>query len=135
MAKGNRRPPRDAAASDPEDLARKAMAHQPTGALGKQDKLSVTVFLSREQAEKLTARDPREEESRGAGDGDLGGRKGMSPGSFLGGHDYVAGWIRVDRLIHRVVGQRLNEGSTPELDAQFDRVITLHRWLERRLTN
>jgi hypothetical protein len=41
----------------------------------------------------------------------------------------------VDRLIHRVVGQRLNQGSTPELDAQFDRLIIVHRWLERRLTN
>jgi hypothetical protein len=41
----------------------------------------------------------------------------------------------VDRLIHRVVGHRLNQGSTPELDAQFDRLIILHRWLERRLTN
>jgi hypothetical protein len=47
----------------------------------------------------------------------------------------VAAGIRVDRLIHRVVGQRLNQGSTPELDAQFDRLIILHRWLERRLTN
>jgi hypothetical protein len=32
------------------------MAHQPTGASGKKVKLSLTVFLSREQAEKLTAR-------------------------------------------------------------------------------
>ena len=101
MAKGNRHPPRDAAASDPlplfppdvpdkpgsrrnerastpnvvhghpwnareamprktdptpEDLARKAMARQPTGASGKTVKLSLTVVLSREQAEKLTAR-------------------------------------------------------------------------------
>jgi hypothetical protein len=39
----------------PVDLARKAMAHQPTGASGKKVKLSLTVFLSREQAEKLTA--------------------------------------------------------------------------------
>jgi hypothetical protein len=31
------------------------MAHQPTGASGKKVKLSLTVFLSREQAEKLTA--------------------------------------------------------------------------------
>jgi hypothetical protein len=45
----------------------------------------------------------------------------MNPGTFLSGPDYVAAWIRVDRLIHRVVGQRLNQGSTPELDAQFDR--------------
>lgn len=40
----------------PEDLARKAMAHQPTGASGKKLKLTLTIFLSREQAEKLTAR-------------------------------------------------------------------------------
>jgi hypothetical protein len=40
----------------PEDLARKAMAHQPTDVSGKKVKLSLTVFLSREQAEKLTAR-------------------------------------------------------------------------------
>ena len=59
----------------------------------------------------------------------------MNPGTFLGGPDYVAAWIRVDRLIHRVVGHRLNQGSTPELDAQFDRLIILHRWLERRLRN
>jgi hypothetical protein len=26
-------------------------------------------------------------------------------------------------------------GSTPELDAQFDRLISVHRWLERRLGN
>ena len=59
----------------------------------------------------------------------------MNPGTLLGGPDYVAAWIRVDRLIHRVVRQRLNQGSTSELDAQFDRLIILHRWLERRLTN
>jgi hypothetical protein len=40
----------------PEDLARKAMARQPTGASGKKLKLILTIFLSREQAEKLTAR-------------------------------------------------------------------------------
>jgi hypothetical protein len=44
----------------------------------------------------------------------------MNPGVFLAGPDYVSAWIRVDRLIHRIVGQRLNQGSTPELDAQFD---------------
>jgi hypothetical protein len=44
------------AGGTPEDLARKAMAHQPTGASGKKVKLSLTVFLSREQAERLTAR-------------------------------------------------------------------------------
>jgi hypothetical protein len=32
------------------------MAHQPTDVSGKKVKLSLTVFLSREQAEKLTAR-------------------------------------------------------------------------------
>jgi hypothetical protein len=32
------------------------MARQPTGASGKKVKLSLTVFLSREQAERLTAR-------------------------------------------------------------------------------
>ena len=69
----------------PEDLARKAMAHQPTGASGKKVKFTLTVFLSREQVERLTARAIREEESRGAGDGDPGGRKGMSPGTLLGG--------------------------------------------------
>jgi hypothetical protein len=31
----------------------------------------------------------------------------MNPGTLLGGPDYVAAWIRVDRLIHRVVVQRL----------------------------
>jgi hypothetical protein len=41
----------------------------------------------------------------------------------------------VDRLIHRVVVQRLSQGSTAELDAQFDRLIILHRWLEKRLGN
>jgi hypothetical protein len=52
----------------PEDLARKAMAHQPTGATAKKVKLSLTVFLSREQAERLTApRDSRKEKSRRAG--------------------------------------------------------------------
>jgi hypothetical protein len=34
----------------------------------------------------------------------------VNPGTFIGGPDYVAAWIRVDRLIHRVVGQRLNQG-------------------------
>ena len=24
----------------------------------------------------------------------------MNPGTFLGGPDYVAAWIRVDRLVH-----------------------------------
>jgi hypothetical protein len=57
----------------------------------------------------------------------------MTPESILAGPDYLSAWIRVDRLIHRVVGQRVNHGSTPELDAQFDRLIILHRWLERRL--
>ena len=32
------------------------MARQPTGASGKKVKLTLTVFLSREQAERLTAR-------------------------------------------------------------------------------
>jgi hypothetical protein len=59
----------------------------------------------------------------------------MNPGTLLGGPDYVAAGIRVDRLIHRVVVQRLNQSSTPELDAQFDRLIILHRWLEQRLGN
>jgi hypothetical protein len=40
----------------PEDLERKAMTHQPRGASSKKVKLSLTVFLSREQAERLTAR-------------------------------------------------------------------------------
>ena len=35
----------------PEDLARKTMARQPTGASGKKVKLSMTVFLSQEHAE------------------------------------------------------------------------------------
>jgi hypothetical protein len=59
----------------------------------------------------------------------------MNPGTLLGGPDYVTAWIRVDRLIHRGVGHRLNQGSTPALDAQFDRLIILHRWLEKRLGN
>jgi hypothetical protein len=59
----------------------------------------------------------------------------MNPGTFLGGPDYVSTWIRVDRLINRIVVQRLNQGSTPELDAQFDKLIILHRWLEKRLEN
>jgi hypothetical protein len=59
----------------------------------------------------------------------------MTPDAVLRCPDYVAAWLRVDRLIHRVVGQRLNQGSTPALDAQFDRLIILHRWLERRLAN
>ena len=59
----------------------------------------------------------------------------MNPATFLGGPDYVSAWIRVDRLIHRVVGHRLNQGSTPELDAQFARLIIVHGWLERRLGN
>jgi hypothetical protein len=42
--------------STPEELARKAMARQPTGASGKKVKLTLTVFLSREQAKRLTAR-------------------------------------------------------------------------------
>ena len=50
----------------PEDLARKAMAHQPTGASGKKVKLSLTVFLSREQAEKLTARAIRQRKNLAA---------------------------------------------------------------------
>jgi hypothetical protein len=44
------------AGPNPEELARKAMARQPTGASGKKVKLSLTVFLSREQVERLTAR-------------------------------------------------------------------------------
>ena len=59
----------------------------------------------------------------------------MNSRTFLGDPDYVAARIRVDRLIHRVVGQRLDQGSTPELDAQFDRLIILHRWLEQRFGN
>ena len=78
----------------PEDLARKAMARQPTGASGKKVKLSLTVFLSREQAERLTARAIRaKEESRGAGDGDLGGREGMNA-CALSGPDCLKAWVR-----------------------------------------
>jgi hypothetical protein len=54
------------AAPTPEDLARKAMAHQPTGASGKKLKLTLTIFLSREQAEKLTARAIRGRKNLGA---------------------------------------------------------------------
>jgi hypothetical protein len=50
----------------PEDLARKAMARQPTGASGKKVKPSLTVFLSREQAEKLTARAIRQRKNLAA---------------------------------------------------------------------
>ena len=72
----------------PEDLARKAMARQPTGASGKKVKLSLTVFSeSGTGREADRTRDPREEESRGAGDGNLGTREGMNPGTFLGGPD------------------------------------------------
>ena len=53
----------------------------------------------------------------------------MTPGTFLGGPDYGAAWIRVDRLIHRVVGHRL------DAQFQFDRLIIVHRCLERRLAN
>ena len=59
----------------------------------------------------------------------------MTPGAVLRYPDRVGALIRVDRLIHRVVVERLQEGSTPELDAQFDRLIIFSRWLERRLTN
>jgi hypothetical protein len=50
----------------PEDLALKAMAHQHTGASGKKVKLSLTVFLSREQAERLTARAIRQRKNPAA---------------------------------------------------------------------
>jgi hypothetical protein len=50
----------------PEDLARKAMARQPTGASGKKIKLSLTIFLSRQQAEKLTARAIRQRKNLAA---------------------------------------------------------------------
>jgi hypothetical protein len=50
----------------PEDLARKAMARQPTGASGKKVKLTLTIFLSREQAEKLTARAIRQRKNLAA---------------------------------------------------------------------
>jgi hypothetical protein len=40
----------------PEELATRAMANQPTGASGKKLKLTMTIYLTREQAEKLTAR-------------------------------------------------------------------------------
>jgi hypothetical protein len=42
-------------APTPEDLARQAMAHKPMSVSGKL-KLTLTIFLSREQAERLTAR-------------------------------------------------------------------------------
>ena len=41
--------------STPEDLAVRAMANQPTGASGKRLKLTMTIYLTRAQAEKLTA--------------------------------------------------------------------------------
>jgi hypothetical protein len=59
----------------------------------------------------------------------------MRPDAILRCPDYLSAWIRVDRLIHRVIARRLNQGSTPDLDAKFDRLIILHRWLEKRLGN
>ena len=59
----------------------------------------------------------------------------MSPAEVLAGPDYVSAWIRVDRLIGRVVVQRLKQGTTPKLDAQFERLVLLHRWLKGRLGN
>ncbi|MGH7332710.1 MAG: hypothetical protein ACREKS_08190 [Candidatus Rokuibacteriota bacterium] len=38
-------------------------------------------------------------------------------------------------IIHGIVVRRLNEGATPESDAEFDRLISSRRWLERRLAN
>jgi hypothetical protein len=67
----------------PEDLARKAMARQPTGASGQKVKLRVTAESGTGRAADRT-RDPHEEKSRSAGDRDLGGREGVNPGTFLG---------------------------------------------------
>jgi hypothetical protein len=42
------------------------MSHEPTGASGKKVKLVLTIFLSRERAERLTARAIREGRNRAA---------------------------------------------------------------------
>ena len=59
----------------------------------------------------------------------------MASVEVLRGHDLVTIWIRVDRLMNRIVAQRLKEGATPESDEAFDRLILVHRWLARRLGN
>jgi hypothetical protein len=49
----------------PENLAKKAMQHEPKGASGKKVKLTLTVFLTPEQAESLTARAIKEGKNLG----------------------------------------------------------------------
>jgi len=59
----------------------------------------------------------------------------MTPDAIRRCPDYVAIWIRLERLTRYVIGRRMEEGTTPESDAALDRLIARHRRLERRLVN
>jgi hypothetical protein len=49
--------------------------------------------------------------------------------------DALAMWIKLDLLTRRVVGRRLEEGATAEIDETLDKLVVLRAWTARRLVN
>jgi hypothetical protein len=47
----------------------------------------------------------------------------------------VQAWIRLDLLTRRIVGQRLEQGSSPETDEALDKLTALRVWTAPRLVN
>jgi hypothetical protein len=49
--------------------------------------------------------------------------------------DPVTAWIQLDRLTRRIVGRRLEQGPSPALDEEMDKLIVPRAWTARRLVN
>jgi hypothetical protein len=57
-------------------------------------------------------------------------------GDLLKGRpDDVQAWIRLDLLTRRVVDRRLEQGASPALDEELDKLVVLRPWTARRLAN
>jgi hypothetical protein len=59
----------------------------------------------------------------------------VTPADVLDGPDPTAIWITLDLLTRRVVGRRLEQGASPEIDQALDKLMVLRAWTARRLVN
>src|SRR5262249_36840322 len=77
---------------------------------------------------------------RGPRGGDAAEESVSQPREISGGEllllpDFLAAWIRMERLTRRAIGRRMEDGPTRATDAALDRLIGLRAWLARRLVN
>jgi hypothetical protein len=49
--------------------------------------------------------------------------------------DDVTAWIRLDVLTRRIIGRRREQGPSPALDEELDKLMVLRAWTARRLVN